>query len=171
MTNGSTSFTRWTLNSSYRAISNFTSNKIGITTKAMQDLRSHLNFTQLRFHCSKKQGRTFHVATAANSSGEAVVQYFSGQTNVVPTSCGSFQKMRGDNSKLAAQCERWGHENKYYVGKWGKKNQEREQRLYDRAAFVGYKYYWYLREDYWFCDDMTNDTISSPGDFWKIYVR
>ena len=100
----------------------------------MQDLRSHLNFTQLRFHCSKKQGRTFHVATVANSSGEAVVQYFSGQTNVVPNSCGSFQKMRGDNSELAAQCERWGHENRYYVGKWGKKNQKREERLYDRAA-------------------------------------
>ena len=171
MTDGFTSFTRWTLNSSYRAISNFSSNKMGITTKAMQDLRSHLNFTQLRFHCSKKQGRTFHVATVANSSGEAVVQYFSGQTNVVPNSCGSFQKMRGDNSELAAQCERWGHENRYYVGKWGKKNQKREERLYDRAAFVTKKYYWYLREDYWFCDDTTNDTISSPGDFWKIYVR
>ena len=32
-------------------------------------------------HCSKQQGRTFHVTTAANSSGESVVQYFSGQTN------------------------------------------------------------------------------------------
>ena len=92
---------------------------MGITTKAVRDLRSHLNFTQLRFHCSKKQGRTFHVATVANSSGEAVVQYFSGQTNVVPASCGSFQKMHGDNSKLAAQCESWGYENRYYVGKWG----------------------------------------------------
>ena len=28
--------------------------------------------------CSKKNGRTFHVTTADNITGEAVVQYFSG---------------------------------------------------------------------------------------------
>ncbi|CAH3039690.1 unnamed protein product [Pocillopora meandrina] len=37
---------------------------------AMKELRRHLSFTQLRFHCRKKQGRTFHVVTAFNSSGE-----------------------------------------------------------------------------------------------------
>ena len=47
---------------------------------AMKELRGHFSFTQLRFLCRKKQGRTFHLVTAINSSGEAVVQYFSGQT-------------------------------------------------------------------------------------------
>ena len=37
-----------------------------------------LSFTPLRFYCSKKNGRTFHVTTADNITGEAVVQYFSG---------------------------------------------------------------------------------------------
>ena len=65
----------WTAEPSYR----------GITVSAMKELRGHLSFTQMRFHCSKQQGRTFHVTTA-NSSGEAVVQYFSGQTNTRPDS-------------------------------------------------------------------------------------
>ncbi|RMX39240.1 hypothetical protein pdam_00022906 [Pocillopora damicornis] len=53
----------------------------------MKELRRHLSFTQLRFHCRKKQGRTFHVVTASNSSGEAVVRYFSGQTDEQPDAC------------------------------------------------------------------------------------
>ena len=51
---------------------------------AVKELRKQLSFSQLRFHCSKQQGRTFHVTTVANSSGEAVVQYFSGQTAIFP---------------------------------------------------------------------------------------
>ena len=86
------------LKTSYRGIS---SDQMFLTTNAMNELRTQMFFTQLRFYCSKKQGRTFHVTTAANSSGEAVVQYFSGQTDVQPASCGSFVTMENDNSKLA----------------------------------------------------------------------
>ena len=78
---------------------------MGITVSALKELRSHLSFTQLRFHCSKKQGRTFRVTTVSNSTGEAVVEYFSGQTDLHPDSCGSFQRMEDDNSKLAMECE------------------------------------------------------------------
>ncbi|CAH3039753.1 unnamed protein product [Pocillopora meandrina] len=46
---------------------------MGITVSALKELRSHLSFTQLRFHCSKKQGRTFRVATVSNSTGEGNV--------------------------------------------------------------------------------------------------
>ena len=68
----------------------------------MKELRTLINFTQLRFHCKKqKPGRTFHINTFKNSSGEAVVQYFSGQTDVLPYACGSFYKMNDDNSELA----------------------------------------------------------------------
>ena len=100
-----TSPSRWTAESSYRGVRNFTNNKMGITVSALKELRSHLSFTQLRFHCSKKQGRTFRVTTVSNSTGEAVVEYFSGQTDVHPDSCGSFQRMEDDNSKLAMECE------------------------------------------------------------------
>ena len=74
-----TSPSRWTAESSYRGVRNFTNNKMGITVSALKELRSHLSFTQLRFHCSKKQGRTFRVTTVSNSTGEAVVEYFSGR--------------------------------------------------------------------------------------------
>ena len=76
-----------------------------LTKTAMNELRTHLSFTQLRFHCSKNNGRTFHVTTAANSTGEAVVQYFSGQTNDQPASCGSYVRMENDNSRLAGVCQ------------------------------------------------------------------
>ena len=89
---------------------------------AMKELRRHLSFTQLRFHCRKKQGRTFHVVTTFNSSGEAVVQYFSGRTDEQPDACVSFARLTlDDNSKLASICKDWGLANgKYYVGKWGR---------------------------------------------------
>ncbi|XP_044169947.1 uncharacterized protein LOC122954007 [Acropora millepora] len=76
---------------SYRGISDYHSNKMVITTSAMKELYGDLHFQQIRFHCRKHGvGRTFHVVTAANSSGNAVVQYFSGLTNVEPVSCGSY---------------------------------------------------------------------------------
>ena len=167
----STPPTSWTAESSYRGIRNFTNNKMGITKNAMKELRSHLSFTQLRFHCSKKQGRTFHVITAANSSGEAVVQYFSGQTDVLPASCMSFQRMDGDNSKLAVQCEKWGNDKGHYVGKWAHYRKKGEDRLYNHAAFVAYRYHWNIINSKRLCDDNIGDISSSPGDFWKIYVR
>ena len=91
------------IETSYRGISG---DQMVLTKDAMNELRTHLSFTQLRLHCSKLQGRTFHVTTAANKTGEAAVQYFSGQTNVQPASCGSFVKMETDNSMLARVCER-----------------------------------------------------------------
>ena len=98
----------WPIEQTYRAISNYNNNQMGISMNALKELRKQLSFTQLRFHCSKQQGRTFHVTTVANSSGEAVVQYFSGQTAIFPKSCGSFVRMDDDNSLLATQCHRWG---------------------------------------------------------------
>ena len=73
-----------------------------LTKTAMNELRSVLSFIQLRFHCSKKKnGRTFPVTTADNITGEAVVQYLSGQMDVQPASCGAFVRMENDNSRLA----------------------------------------------------------------------
>ena len=106
---------------SYRGISKYHNNKTFLTKSAMNELRTHLPFTQLRFHCSKQQGRTFHVTKVANSTGEAVVQYFRGQTDVQPNACGSFVRMKNDNSKLAGVCDKWGYEHgAFYVGKWGR---------------------------------------------------
>ena len=148
-----------------------------LTKTAMNELRTHLSFTQLRFHCSKNNGRTFHVTTAANSTGEAVVQYFSGQKNVQPASCGSYVRMENDNSRLAGVCQKWGFESgSNEVAKWGHANFDQE-RLYDAPAFAKDSYHWALNHrDYtggeakrWECDDYLVGVTT--GDFWKIYVR
>ena len=136
----------------------------------MKELRTHLSFTQLRFYCSKHQGRIFHVSTVTNSSGEAVVQYFSGQTNVQPDACGSFVRMENDNSRLAGVCRQWGYQDGVYnVSKWG--HARNQDRLYNHAAFAAYLYHWLLTPggSRWECDD--HDVGVSSGDFWKVFVR
>ena len=64
---------------------------------------------RVRVHCKKQNpGRTFHIVTVKNSSGEAVVQYFGGQTVILPYAYGSFYKISDDDSYLANKCQRWG---------------------------------------------------------------
>ena len=153
---------------SYRGISGYQSNKMVVKNSAMRELRAHLSFTQLRFHCRKqKVGRTFHVTTATNSPGEAVVQYFSGQTNVLPGSCGSFVRMENDNSMLAKSCNQW-HERKWSSKTYGDNG---DGRLYHHVAIVGGKYHWLLGtyKTRWECDDLRVGL--SSGDFWQVLVR
>ncbi|PFX31885.1 hypothetical protein AWC38_SpisGene3327 [Stylophora pistillata] len=157
---------------SYHAISKYQKNNILLTKTAMNELRTHLNFTQLRFHCSKRLKRTFHVTTAANSFGEAVVQYFSGQIDVLPYSCESFVRMEDDNSELANVCQKWGFEGnkKHNVGKWSS-SKRNENRLYDHVVIVYATYHWNIQpsQQRFECDDYKHAV--SAGDFWKIYVR
>ena len=101
--------------SSYRGISSYHNNKMFLTKIAISELRNLWSYTQLRFHCSKQHhGRTFHVTTTANSTGEVVVQYFSGHTDVQPDACGSFVRMDDDDSLLSPVCHRWGYEGGLY---------------------------------------------------------
>ncbi|XP_067046148.1 uncharacterized protein [Acropora muricata] len=166
------------LETSYRGIEK---NQTLLTQTAMKELRRLINFTQLRFHCKKQNpGRTFHIATVNNSLGEAVVQYFSGQTDVLPIACGSFYKMNTDDSWLAKKCHRWGKdEGKYNVGKWGHEvegvlgRDQNETRLFNHAIFARDKEHWLIsfpkRLE---CDDYDKeDTTVLRGDFWEIFVR
>ena len=167
---GSSSTPQLSVETSYRGISNYHNNQTFLTKSAMNELRTHLSFTQLRFHCSKQQGRTFHVTTVANSTGEAVVQYFSGQTDVQPNACGSFVRMENDNSKLAESCRQWGYNGvSYHIGKWG--HGEDQNRLYFSSALVRNSYHWQLPpgDPRWECDDYLVGV--SSGDFWKVFVR
>ena len=166
------------LETSYRGIEK---NQTPVTQTAMKELRSLINFTQLRFHCKKQNpGRTFHIATVKNSSGEAVVQYFSGQTDVLPIACGSFYKMNTDDSELATKCKKWGKDKgKYNVGKWGHEvagalgRDQNEARLFNHATFVKDRRYWLVGFMGRFeCDDYDKGgTTVSSGDFWEIFVR
>ena len=155
---------------SYREISSYFNNQTLLTKSAMNELRRHLSFTQLRFHCSKQQGRTFHVTTVANSTGEAVVQYFSGQTDIQPDSCGSFVRMENDNSRLAGVCSQWGYNGvSYNIGKWG--HARDQDRLYIFPVLKGSAYHWVLvpYPPGLECDDV--GVGASSGDFWKVFVR
>ena len=144
---------------------------------AMKELRRHLSFTQLRFHCRKKQGRTFHVVTASNSSGEAVVRYFSGQIDEQPDACGSFVRLTwDDNSKLVGICKDWGLvSGEYLVEKW--EHGEDQNRLYRFPAFRRARYH--LRVllnnvgdlDKMECDDGTSQTVNTNSDFWRVFAR
>ena len=153
--------------SSYHEISKCHDKSLLLTTDAMKELRTHLSFTQLRFHCSKKKGRTLHLTTAANSRGEAVVQYFSGQTDARPGACGSFVRMKDDNSKIAADCNQWGNK------QWG--YSDKGVKRYRVVAYISGKYYWYLLGSLWECDDYNSNNAEffglSTGDFWRIFVR
>ena len=151
---------------SYRGIN---TSQMVLTRGAVNELRSHLGFTQIRFHCSRHPGHIFHVATAANSTGEAVVQYFSGQTDVQPDACGSFVRMDNDNSIMSRQCHQWGWENgTYKVGKWG--HSRDQDRLYIYPAFVYHAQHWHTSpHGTRYCDD--GGSSKTAGDFWKIYVR
>ena len=149
-------------------ISNCHNKSLLLTIDAMKELRRHLSFTQLRFHCRKNKGRTLHLTTAANSSGEAVVQYFSGQTDANPKACGSFVRMKDENSKLAADCNQWGSK------EWGYPHSGKSR--YRLVAFVPWKYIWnFYGNSRWECDDYSfNDAEYfglSASDFWRVFVR
>ena len=146
---------------SYRGI---TSDQMVLTKTAMNELRTNLSFTQLRFHCSKNNGRTFHVTTAGNSTGEAVVQYFSGQTDAQPASCGSYVRMEKDNSRMAGTCQQWGWS---MEGKWGDRRDQ--ERLYIFPAYIPGNY-WLTNPPDFRCDDGLSSPTTS-GDFWKVHVR
>ena len=111
------------------------------------------------------------MATVANNTGEAVIKYFTNLTDVLPESCGSFQRMSDDNSTLSVSCGEWGYNQTARVGKWGHVKNSRGNRLNYRPAFITGKGQWFINSKHRLCDDKDNETALSPGDFWKIYVR
>ena len=150
-------------------ISRYSNNRIVLAPQGMRELRTHLFFTQLRFHCSKQQGRTLHVTTAADNTGEAVVQFFSRQTDVKPYACGLLERLKGDNSVLAINCTKWEKgAGSYYAGKWGHGG---VSELYIFPVFIINFCHWttWTDADRWECDD--EEKSVSSGDLWKIYFR
>ena len=154
----------------YRKIDSYGNHSMIIRNSAINELRSHVPFTQLRFHCNKEHGRTIHMVTAANSAGEAVIQYFTGQTETMPASCGPFLRMKDDNSFLAQQCHRWGRndDGQFYSGTWSHQGMRES---YDHPAFIVNSYHWVTHPagNRWECDDFLIEP--SSGDFWRGFVR
>ena len=152
----------------YRKIGDFQSKALMLTNNALFELQKHLAFEQLRFHCYKPGVRTFHVATIANSTGEWVIRYFTGQVEEFPKASGSFTRLPGDNSHLALRPADWGYENgTAKVGKWSHQD---KKALWDHVAFIASYAHWLLVPPRWECDDLNPPTLT-VGSFWKIYVR
>ncbi|XP_067044056.1 uncharacterized protein [Acropora muricata] len=156
----------------YRKIGDFQSKALMLKNNALFELRKHLAFEQLRFHCYKPGVRTFHVVTIANSTGESVIRYFTGQVEEFPKASGSFTRLPGDNSHLAPRPADWGKEGPTYkVGKWSHQGMKS---LWNCSAFIQNYAHWLLEPPRWECDDY-NHKSSAPippvGSFWKIYVR
>lgn len=167
----------WTTEPTYRGISNYYNKRMGISRTALHELSKHLQFTQLRFHCGKQYARILHVITVTNSTGKDVVQYFSGHSDVKPTSCGSFARMEDDNSQLAEHCSRWGYNEttaQYDVGKWGGVpwlTSSNDEMMYDHVMFIPSANHWIVGKagGRWECDDFVSNPV--PKDFWRIFVR
>ena len=152
----------------YRRIGDFKSKILILTNNALFELQKHLAFEQLRFHCYKPGVRTFHVATIANSTGESVIRYFTGQTEELPQASGSFTRLPGDNSLLALRPADWGYEkDTYKVGKW---SHQGKKALWDHVVLIQNKAHWLLESSRWECDDY-NPPFPPVRSFWKIYVR
>ena len=172
MIDSSSSLPSITTQDDYRKIGNFQSKALILTNNALFELRKHLAFRQLRFHCYKPGARTFHIVTIANSTGESVIRYFTGQVEEFPKASGSFTRLPGDDSRLALRPADWGKEGPTFkVGKW---SHQGTKALWNCTAFIKNDAHWLLEPPRWECDDFKyNSPNPTPpvGSFWKIYVR
>ena len=129
--------------------------------RGFMDLRANMGFEQMRFYCYNKiPGEAFHVATKGNSLGEAVVQYFIGNTTTPPQACDLFSTFPDDNSTLFPKCADWGP--LQFPDIWGMSH-----RLVWRAT-PQENYFVAMCSDY-FCEDFAKQ--GSIGDKCKVYVR
>ena len=155
-------------------LSNYNSNLHLLVTEGLKNLRSDIGFQQFRFYCRKATpGRVFHITTKITSLGEAVVQYFTGNTSVLPQACDSFTALPDDNSTLSGECMEWGYPTK---NTWGKnacgENSTTLQniKMYKRLVlWKSKKHAVAMGHSDYFCDDLTKE--GSDGDKWEFYVR
>lgn len=152
-------------------LKNYDSNDHVLEMKGFLDFRADMGFEQMRFYCHKKiPGKVFHVATETNSLGEAVIQYFTGNTTTLPHACDSFSTFPDDNSTLSLKCAEWGGFG--YSDIWGK-NKTTSLSMWHRLvvwrATSEETYVVAMCNNNYFCED--NKKQGSPGDEWKVYVR
>ena len=139
-------------------------------TTAMGTLKKFLNFTQIRFKCSKpNSGKSVDLASSRNSSGAQVVKFFTRETTTFPQACGSFDVFPDDKSDLSKTCSQWGLvDGTYATGTWGHPTTY-ENRLITAPFFTRSSKHFSLHWNRWECDDYTD--VKAPDDEWEIFVR
>ena len=148
----------------------YSSNDHVLKMRGFMDLRANMGFEQMRFYCHKKIPRkSFHVATKGNSLGEAMVQYFIGNTTTPPQACDLFSTFPDDNSTLSLKCADWG--TLQFPDIWGIDNSYAlimSHRLVWRAT-PQENYFVAMCSDNYFCEDFAKQ--GSLGDKCKVYIR
>ena len=149
-------------------LSNYRSNLHLLVTEGLKNLRSDIGFQQFRFYCRKATpGRVFHITTKITSLGEAVVQYFTGNTSVPPQACDSFTALPDDNSTLSGECMKWGYPTK---NTWGKNATTPQNiKLYKKLVLWRTESAVAMGPSDYFCDDLTKN--GTDGDTWEFFVR
>ena len=170
----STSFSPMVREKDFRMIQNYSSGVVRVNVTAILQLKQLVNFTQIRYFCHKKSsGRTFHVMTKTDLHGERAVRYFIEDPSVQPRACGSFEALPDDNSFLAANCDKWGHDGfRSECEKWGYYKNNGLYRIYNDPIIWEGKYYVNLKPSILSCDDSRDAPFPlSQGDKWQLFVR
>ena len=133
----------------------FQCHKAFLTRSVINEVRTHLPFTQVRSYWRKRQARNFHVTTVTNSIGKTVVEYFSCRTDVRLVCC---------NGEWQVEISRREKENGVVrVGKWGlRENQDGLSRF---AIFNPANYYWLLPDGSKVCCDEPSNAV-----FWWVLL-
>ena len=172
--------------SDYSEISNYTIDHQLIPVDVLRKLREDMGFDQLRFYCFKKTvGRVFHIKTALNQLGEAVVQHYTVMDVVSdqPKACGSFEVFNDDTSVLSPNCSKWGRPSSelFEQDKWGSYRADGRRRMFYCLAQIGFSHSvqmrYYSNAAFYSCDDpiaQNGQLFPKPlsiGDTWKVFVR
>ena len=171
----------------YSEISNYTINYQVVTGAVLEDLKQDMGFDQFRFYCFKKVvGRVFHVKTALNELGKAVVSSHTHPSfnkfdlASMPKACGSFVTLSGDTSALSGDCQAWGwtKHGTYEKNRWGALVAHGKRRMFSYLAGIRREFsvrmQTYGKNDVKYsCDDSDSAPPStlSKGDEWKVFVR
>ena len=144
-----------------------------LKTSAVAKLHNLLQFTQIRFKCSKPASKkSVDLATSTNNSGAKVVEFFTGKMpkGKFAKACGSFVTLPEDHSLLSKKCSQWGYvSGAYKTGTWGAGGRGIEIRMVDHPFFIQSMAHFQVNHRRWECDDYTG--TPKVDDYWKIYVR
>ena len=129
---------------------------------ALKKLHTEIKFQQIRFYCKKESpGIVVDIATKINDKGNAVVDFMMGHTDVIPDSCGSYDRLNDDTSTLGRVCYWWNR------GLWslGTAYMAPGRRLYHSTFFKHGANEFNVGT---LCDD--RDSTDTSGQ-WRIFVR
>ena len=138
-----------------------------ISPQAAGALMQRIGATEMRWRCLKPSvGRTFHIKTA----DPAVIAYYTGASDVMPSAPGTFTPLAGDFSTLAQNPARWGRVGTTYeTGTWGHEAIARADRFILAGPFIKELAHWTLFQSRFECDDY-NPGVNRQGT-WEIFVR